>query len=203
MGWRQGGVFQPSTASWGGASPGRSARVRTPFDKGRPELTRPPGGVLAAPRPQAPSRHRPETVMNAARRTGGVGDLLEPTGTSGQRLAGCGGVPLEFRNDKHAHCCGPLGCSLSARHAPSRWLRHRGLADQTRRAANSVALNLAEGSGSIGGIRTNRYRTSLGSARESVSCLQVAERHGYIAPMPRELVLKMNRVIGTLVRVTT
>jgi four helix bundle protein len=82
--------------------------------------------------------------------------------------------------------------------------RHdKDLADQTRRAANSVALNLAEGSGSIGGIRTTRYRTSLGSARESVSCLQVAERHGYIAPMPRELVLKMNRVIGTLVRVTT
>ena len=80
--------------------------------------------------------------------------------------------------------------------------RHdKDLADQTRRAANSVALNLAEGSGSIGGIRTNRYRTSLGSARESVSCLQVAERFGYVPPMPPAPGARMNRVIGTLVRV--
>ena len=48
------------------------------------------------------------------------------------------------------------------------------LARQLRRAASSVALNLAEGSGSAGGVRQVRYRTALGSARETLSCLQVA-----------------------------
>jgi hypothetical protein len=39
------------------------------------------------------------------------------------------------------------------------------LGKQLRRAAASVALNLAEGSGSAAGTRTARYRTALGSAR--------------------------------------
>jgi four helix bundle protein len=81
--------------------------------------------------------------------------------------------------------------------------RHdKDLANQTQRAANSVALNVAEGSGSAGGMRTARYRTALGSAREAVCGLQVAERARYIAPLPPALVGKLNHVIGTLVRVT-
>jgi four helix bundle protein len=80
--------------------------------------------------------------------------------------------------------------------------RHdRDLANHTQRAANSVALNIAEGSGSAGGVRTARYRTALGSAREMVCGLQVAERARYITSIPRDLVVKMNHVIGTLVRV--
>jgi four helix bundle protein len=80
--------------------------------------------------------------------------------------------------------------------------RHdRDLASQLKRAASSVALNLAEGSGSFGGVRTQRYRTALGSARETMSCLLVAERFGYIEAVPKGLVEQMNRVIGTLVRV--
>jgi four helix bundle protein len=80
--------------------------------------------------------------------------------------------------------------------------RHdRDLASQLRRAASSVVLNLAEGSGSFGGMRTARYRTALGSARETLSCLRVAERFGYLGAMPDTLVAIMNRVIGTLVRV--
>ena len=75
------------------------------------------------------------------------------------------------------------------------------LARQLRRASSSVALNLAEGSGSFGGTRTTRYRTALGSARETLSCLQVADAFGYVGTMPNDLHVRMNRVVGTLVRV--
>ena len=76
------------------------------------------------------------------------------------------------------------------------------LARQLRRAASSVVLNLAEGSGSFGRVRTVRYRTALGSARESFACLRTAEAFGYIGAIPGSVVTAMNRVIGTLVRVT-
>ena len=80
--------------------------------------------------------------------------------------------------------------------------RHdRDLASQLKRAASSVLLNVAEGSGSFGGVRVQRYRTALGSARETMACLQVAERFGCVEAMPAVLVAAMNRVIGTLVRV--
>ncbi|HEY3822819.1 MAG TPA: four helix bundle protein [Polyangiaceae bacterium] len=79
--------------------------------------------------------------------------------------------------------------------------RDRDLGSQLRRAASSVVLNLAEGSGSFGGMRTQRYRTALGSARETMACLLVAERFGYVDAMPAGLVAALNRVIGTLVRV--
>ena len=75
------------------------------------------------------------------------------------------------------------------------------LSRQLRRAASSVVLNLAEGSGSFGRIRTVRYRTALGSARETLACLRVAEAFGYVHAMPTALVEAMNRVVGTLVRV--
>ena len=75
------------------------------------------------------------------------------------------------------------------------------LARQLRRAASSVVLNLAEGSGSFGRNRTARYRTALGSARETLACLDVAEAFGYVDALPSELHVLMNRVIGTLVRV--
>jgi four helix bundle protein len=77
----------------------------------------------------------------------------------------------------------------------------RDLASQLRRAASSVVLNLAEGSGSFGGVRRQRYRTALGSARETMACLNVAERFGYVDAMPAGLLATMNRVVGTLVRV--
>jgi four helix bundle protein len=77
----------------------------------------------------------------------------------------------------------------------------RDLASQLKRAASSVVLNLAEGSGSFGGVRTQRYRTALGSARETMACLLVAERFGYTGPVPAALRAAMHHVVGTLVRV--
>jgi len=79
--------------------------------------------------------------------------------------------------------------------------RDQDLARQLRRAASSVVLNLAEGSGSFGRVRTVRYRTALGSARETIACLRVAEAFGYVHAMPVPLIDTMNRVVGTLVRV--
>ena len=82
--------------------------------------------------------------------------------------------------------------------------RHdRDLASQLKRAASSVVLNVSEGSGSAGGVRLQRYRTALGSARETWSCLRVAQAAGYVEGLPAALEALMNRVIGTLVRVAT
>jgi four helix bundle protein len=77
------------------------------------------------------------------------------------------------------------------------------LARQLRRASASVALNLSEGSGSAGGNRTQRYRTALGSARESAACLDVAIAFGYVDEVDPELRSKLDRVIGGLVRLAT
>ena len=75
------------------------------------------------------------------------------------------------------------------------------LARQLRRAASSVVLNIAEGSGSFGRVRTMRYRTALGSARETLACLRVGEALGYVETVPAAITAQIDRVIGTLVRV--
>ena len=56
----------------------------------------------------------------------------------------------------------------------------RGLSDQLRRAAQSVALNLAEGECAVGGNRRMRFDSSMNSAKESVACLEVAVAMGYL-----------------------
>ena len=78
--------------------------------------------------------------------------------------------------------------------------RDRDLGRQLRRAASSVALNLSEGMGSRGANRLARYHTALGSMRESMSCLEVAQAFGYIGAIDAPLSATMNRIAGTLVR---
>src|SRR5262249_36494304 len=80
--------------------------------------------------------------------------------------------------------------------------RDADLARQLKRAVSSVALNIAEGSGSNGGVRRARYRTALGSAREVGACLDVAEAFGYVASMDVRIRDGIREVQCTLVRVT-
>ena len=78
--------------------------------------------------------------------------------------------------------------------------RDADLGRQLRRAAPSVALNLAEGMYSRGKNRQVRYHSALGSAREVLACMEVAEALGYLGGVNAALLGRMNRVIGTLVR---
>ncbi|MBK7582358.1 MAG: four helix bundle protein [Myxococcales bacterium] len=78
--------------------------------------------------------------------------------------------------------------------------RDSDLTRQLRRCASSIALNVGEGMYSRGKLRTARYHTALGSARETLSCLEVACALGYVTAPDPKLVAKLNRVIGTLVR---
>jgi four helix bundle protein len=81
--------------------------------------------------------------------------------------------------------------------------RDSDLARQLRRAASSVVLNVAAASGSFGRVRTMRYRTALGSARETLACLHTAEAFGYVGAVPQGVIDATNGIIGTLVRVAT
>ncbi len=56
----------------------------------------------------------------------------------------------------------------------------RFLADQARRAACSVPLNLAEGHGRSGGDRSYHYRVAYGSAKEAGSALEMLAAGGFV-----------------------
>ncbi len=78
----------------------------------------------------------------------------------------------------------------------------RDLGNQLRRCAASVALNMAEASGSRGGNRNVRYRSALGSARETTACLDVAVALGYVESVDgalREKLESVRRVLTSVV----
>ena len=77
--------------------------------------------------------------------------------------------------------------------------RDRDLARQLRRCSSSVALNLAEGMYSRGRNRAARYHSALGSARETLACLEVAVVCSYVQPEPT-LNDQLDRVVATLVK---
>ena len=70
-------------------------------------------------------------------------------------------------------------------------LRDRALVDQLRRAAQSIALNLAESTGHRGGNRRMRFASALGSVYETRAVLQIAASWGYVdaAEVERALTL--------------
>ena len=55
------------------------------------------------------------------------------------------------------------------------------LADQLRRAASSMVLNIAEGRWRTGKDKTNRFRIAAGSASEFHACLELAEAWGLVS----------------------
>ena len=54
------------------------------------------------------------------------------------------------------------------------------LADQLRRAASSITLNVAEGARSTGGNQRLRYESAHGSAGEVRAALDLAEVNGFV-----------------------
>ena len=80
--------------------------------------------------------------------------------------------------------------------------RDSSLADQMRRAVQSVVLNMAEGMGSRGKNRPVRYHSALGSLRETWACVQVAAAFGYVEMPAPDVEAKMIHVSRTLVKLT-
>ena len=80
-------------------------------------------------------------------------------------------------------------------------LKDRDLGRQLRRCSSSVALNLAEGMYSRGQNRAALYHCALGSARETLACLEVAVVFGYISA-DAQLHDRLDQVVGTLVKLS-
>jgi len=78
--------------------------------------------------------------------------------------------------------------------------KDRDHANQLRRAAASIPLNLAEGAYSRGGNRKARYHTAMGSAAEVSAIFELAQGAGWI-PRCAERDAKLRRIICTLMRV--
>ncbi len=58
--------------------------------------------------------------------------------------------------------------------------RRKSLADEIGRAAESIALNIAEASARAGLDRPDMFRRAFGSARELSAALLIAKARGYI-----------------------
>ena len=77
----------------------------------------------------------------------------------------------------------------------------RALADQLRRAASSVALNLAEGNRRAGQDRLQFFRIAAGSAAEVRAAMEVARAWGSLGASPTAEV-ELDRVLAMLWRLT-
>ena len=75
------------------------------------------------------------------------------------------------------------------------------LGRQLRRAASSIVLNIAEASGSREGNSRQRFRTALGSTRETLAALEIAATWGYIERDEHTLDA-LDRIAATLHKLT-
>ena len=72
---------------------------------------------------------------------------------------------------------------------------------QLLRAADSIALNIAEGAALGAGNNQRRYyRTALGSASECVAVLVILEAHGRELGRGRELLTRIGAMLWRLIR---
>ena len=79
----------------------------------------------------------------------------------------------------------------------------RDLADQFKRAANSIPLNIAEGARRTGRDRCHSFRIAAGSAAEVRAALSVAQAWGYIgADVVAPANVLLDRVLAMLWRLT-
>jgi four helix bundle protein len=82
--------------------------------------------------------------------------------------------------------------------------RDRALAEQLRRAASSIALNIAESNYSDPGTRRARLFTAAGSANETRAALRVAVGWGYCSAAQTQpaqaLLQRMCAILWTLTR---
>ena len=79
----------------------------------------------------------------------------------------------------------------------------RSLADQLVRAANSIALNVAEGERSQGGNVRARFHSAAGSACEARMALRAAIAWGYVsAEAAKKAEAHLDRVIAMLWKLT-
>ena len=75
------------------------------------------------------------------------------------------------------------------------------LASQLRRAAQSVALNTAEGMAARGGVRRQAYGIAAREAKECVAAIEVAESWGY-AEADHAVLDRLDKIVATLMRLT-
>lgn len=68
------------------------------------------------------------------------------------------------------------------------------LGRQTRRAASSVVLNIAEANGCRGGNSRLRFGTACGSAKELMAALEVAGALGYVGEVDASVMRRLDRV---------
>ena len=79
----------------------------------------------------------------------------------------------------------------------------RSLADQARRAATSVPLNISEGNRRVGKDRVHFFRIAAGSAAEVRTALVVAVSWGYLTEEETQPALKLaDRLLAILWRLT-
>jgi four helix bundle protein len=82
-------------------------------------------------------------------------------------------------------------------------MRDRNLADQLKRAATSIALNVSEGAHAKGGNRKVHFHTAAGSANESRAALRIASAWGYVEE--REMIAvqdKLDHCVAVLWKLT-
>ena len=89
---------------------------------------------------------------------------------------------------------------IGALRAPVAQLRQadRDLADQVRRAASSVALNIAEGAGRVGKDRPHHYRVAAGGNLEVAAGLRVAVAWGDLEAAEVQAALELGRRVGAM-----